>query len=134
MKLWRKIQIIGVAIFLFGFILGFAIIIRGSGLDAARSIASPITYIGLFIIGISVMLKFKTRDLPLHDERTKKISGMGFTYSWLATFLFICLLVGLDALNLLKMTMSQILSMIFIFMFSSSIMIQWYFDKKGDVK
>ncbi len=100
MKLWRKTQIIGVAIFLSGFILGFAIIIRGGGLDAARSIASPITYIGLFITGISVMLKLKTRD----------------------------------ALNILKITISQILSLIFIFMFLSSITIQWYFDKKGDVE
>lgn len=80
------------------------------------------------------MLKLKTRDSPLHDERTKKISGMGFTYSWLAVFLFVSLLAGLDAVNMLNLTISQVLAIIFLFMLLGTYMILWYYDKKSDVE
>lgn len=70
----------------------------------------------------------------LHDERTKKISGRGFTYPWLAMFLFVSLLVGLDAFKMLNLTKSQILALIFLFMLISSIIIHRYYEKKGDVE
>lgn len=135
MKFWNKARFIGLAIFLFGFLLGLEKILNGRGLDTANTIAAPIYYTGLFIIGISFFfMELELKGMPLNDERTKKISGRAFIYSWLAVFLFVCGLVGLDAFNLLNLTVSQVLAIIFLFMLLGTYMILRYYDKKSDVE
>lgn len=106
-------------------------------MDDAKSATAPMSTVVMSILIISVFAMAKDKGMlekSWHDERTQKISGRAFTYSWLATFLFVCTLVGLDAFNMLTVTVSQVLAIIFFFMLIASIMINWHYDKKGDVE
>jgi|GEM_PF-1652314 len=136
MQLWRKLTILWIAAALVYILWGAAIILNGGSYETAKSATFPMNIIVAVLIYISVFTKLKGKSWfeYWHDERTKKISGRAFTYSWLATFLFVCMLVGLDSFNLLTVTVSQVLAIIFFFMLIGSIMIQWYYDKKSDVE
>lgn len=136
MKLWRKLTILWIVAALIYILWGAAIILKAGSYETARSATFPMNIVVGVLIYISIFTKLKDKGWfeSRHDERTKRISGRAFTYSWLATFLFVCILVGLDAFNLLTVTVSQVLAIIFFFMLIGSIIIQWYYDKKSDVE
>jgi hypothetical protein len=138
MKLWHKLTILWILVALLYLLWGASIIIKGASYENVKSTTAPMRIVVLLLIFVSVFTTAKDKGLleykSMHDERTKKISGRAFTYSWLATFLFVCILAGLDAFNLLTITVSQVLTIIFFFMFLGSIMIHWYYDKKSDVE
>ncbi len=137
MKLWHKLMALWIAVALLYLFWGAAIILKGDSFETAESATAPMSIVVLVLIEVSVFAMAKDKGWFEyeygHDERTKKISGRAFTYSWLATFLFVCILVGLDAFNRLTATVSQVLAIIFIFMLLGTIMIHWYYDKKSDV-
>ncbi len=138
MKLWHKLTILWIAAALFYFLWGTAIIFEGGSYETAKSATFPMKIVVFGLIFISVFAEVKDKGWfeyeYRNDERTKKISGRAFTYSWLATFLFVGILVGLDAFDLLDVTISQVLGIIFIFMLLGSTMIHLYYDRKSDVE
>lgn len=138
MKLCHKLTILWIAAALFYFLWGAAIIFKGGSYETAKSATFPMNIVVSVLIYISVFAKLKDKGWfeyeYRNDERTKKISGRAFTYSWLAIFLFVSILVGLDAFDLLTITVSQVLVIISIFMLFGSAMIHWYYDKKSDVE
>ncbi len=138
MKLWHKLTIIWITAAMIYLIWGSAIILKGGSFKTAYSATFPMFIVILLISSISGFARLKDKGMfeyeYLNDERAKKISGRAFTYSWLATFLFVSILVGLDAFNLLTLTVTQVLGILFIFMLLGSAMIHWYYDKKSDVE
>lgn len=138
MKLWHKLTIVSIAAALIYFFWGVAIILKGGSYETAYSATLPMFIVILLLSYISGFARLKDKGMLeyryLNDERAKKISGRAFTYSWMATFLFVGILVGLDAFDLLDVTVSQVLAVISIFMIFGSAMIHWYYDKKSDVQ
>lgn len=138
MKLRHKLTIVSLTAALIYFLWGLAIILKGGSYATAKSATFPMFIVIILLISISGLARLKDKGMfeyeYLNDERARKISGRAFTYSWLAIFLFVCILVGLDAFDMLDVTISQVLGIIFIFMLLGSAMIHWYYDKKSDVE
>ena len=138
MKLWHKLTILWIAAALIYFFWGVVIILKGGSYETAYLATFPMFIVILLLSSIAGFAILKDKGIfeyeYLNDERAKKISGRAFTYSWLAIFLFVGILVGLDAFDLLDVTISQVLGIIFIFMLLGSAMIHWYYDKKSDVE
>ena len=138
MKLWHKLTIIWITAALIYLIWGSTIILKGGSYETAKSATFPMKIVVFGLISISLFAQIKDKGWfeyeYLNDERAKKILGRAFTYSWLAIFLFVGILVGLDAFDLLDVIVSQVLAVISMFMIFGSAMIHWYYDKKSDVE
>ncbi|OYT42299.1 MAG: hypothetical protein B6U86_00565 [Candidatus Altiarchaeales archaeon ex4484_43] len=84
--------------------------------------------IGL-ITGFSKYLGY--REGPRTDERTRKLSAFATTHSWFITFVLVNILFLLDYFDRLKITVSQILGLIFFVMLLTMVGMNVYFKRKG---
>lgn len=89
---------------------------------------------GLIFFVIIVFSLFKKGDLPDRDERTKKMSAYGITYSWLVTLVVITGLSMGQYLRLINLTAEEVLGILLFFMIISANIFKWYFLQKGDIE
>lgn len=96
----------------------------------------PIIFIngGLIILVIAIFRFFKRGDLPDKDERTKKLSAYGITYSWLLTLVVITGLSLIQNLGLIQLSVELVLGVLLFFMIISANVFRWYFMQKGDIE
>ncbi|MBN1455956.1 MAG: hypothetical protein JW945_06880 [Methanomicrobia archaeon] len=88
---------------------------------------------------IAVLLAWFVRwrrmgELPERDERTKKLGAYAATYSWLVTLVLIAVLFWVDYLAVVKLTVTQVLSVTLLVMVLSLNLFRWYFSRRGDVE
>ncbi len=95
----------------------------------------PLTliYTGLIIFVLMAFRLFRRGDLPDRDERTKKLSAYGITYSWLLTLVLLTILYWLEYFKLVEFTVNGIFGLLIFFMIISANVFRWYFMQKGDV-
>ena len=96
-KKYQNLLILGTAVFLLGIVLE-----AFTSLD--KMINMSLANAGLVMIVISVVRGIRYGDLPEKDERTKKLSAYGITYSWFVTLVFLSVLFWVDYFNVLKLT------------------------------
>ncbi len=84
--------------------------------------------IALLFINMGIILVvFKTVQLNKfgagvkQDERTRKISNRGISYSWLATFVFLNILFWVDVMQAVKLELSQGISLVIFVMIISAV-------------
>jgi hypothetical protein len=70
---------------------------------------------------------------PIHDERTKKLSMIGLSYSWLSTIVLLSLVFWIDYFTIIKFNISQLIGVISFWMIFSAIILQTIFKKRGDI-
>jgi hypothetical protein len=87
--------------------------------------------IGL-ILAIVSMLKFNRLGAGSEqDERTRQLSTISLSYSWLLTFIVLNVVFWLDWLNFLNLTLSQGVSLIISVMIISASIAKWWLNTKG---
>ncbi len=117
MKLEHKAElIIGLAFLVAGIFLNQSIAV---GLGIAATLSGIYRYI-------------KYTDLPEHDERTKKLSGVAFGCTLLIVLFTVSILMFIDKFKILDLTVPQVLSLIFLILILSLNIALWYFGRKGD--
>ncbi len=84
--------------------------------------------IGLLFINLGIILVvIKTLQFNKfgagvkQDERTRKISTRGISYSWLTTFVFLNILFWIDVFQIINLDLSQGISLIFFVMIISAV-------------
>ncbi len=119
MKLEHKADlIIGLAFFVAGFLLNQPAAV---GLGIAATLSGIYRYI-------------KYTDLPEHDERTKKLSGVAFGCTLLIVLFSVSILMLIDKFKILDLTVPQVLSLIFLVLIISLNISLWYFGRRSDVE
>lgn len=117
-----------------GIILVFVGILVGFFPDTGRSSPVVLIEIGMIVIIISAFRLSSLEKGPVTDERTKKLSSYGVAYSWLLTLIVIALLVWVDLLELVELTVRDVLLILFLVMVISANVFKWYFVRKADVE
>lgn len=90
----------------------------------------------IFINAGIILVVIKTIQLNKYgagvnqDERTRKISNKGISYSWLITFVFLNLLFWADVLKVVNLDLSQGISLIFFVMIISTVIAKKLFKNK----
>lgn len=77
-------------------------------------------------------MHFKAESGP-QDERSLRIGAYGLSCSWYLTFMVIVMLGLVIALGEVQVDTGMILMILLVLMPVSSILFQWYFNRKGDV-
>lgn len=102
-------------------------------LNMGNEEVSILINIGVAIIVVLLVRLKRTGNLPEKDERTTKLGAYGLSYSWFVTFLALNMLFWVDRLQLVKLTVSGVLFILFVLMLVTAKGFQWYFLSKGDV-
>lgn len=76
----------------------------------------------------------KYTDLPEHDERTKKLSGVAFGYTLLIVLFSVVVFMLIDKFKILDLTVPQVLSLIFLVLILFLNISLWYFGRRSDVE
>ncbi|MBN1896918.1 MAG: hypothetical protein JW789_04320 [Candidatus Aenigmarchaeota archaeon] len=74
------------------------------------------------------------RKYPEHykkDEMTKKVSAISASWSWMTTLFVVTFLFWFDYIELMPLSASQVITMIFTTMIASVLIFRAYFMKKG---
>lgn len=123
--------------YMYKLFLGIVIMAAGMILTAffETDALVPLTliYTGLIIFVLMAFRLFRRGDLPDRDERTKKLSAYGITYSWLLTLVLLTILYWLEYFKLVEFTVNGIFGLLIFFMIISANVFRWYFMQKGDV-
>ncbi|WP_406660131.1 hypothetical protein V7O66_09770 [Methanolobus sp. ZRKC3] len=90
--------------------------------------------IGAVIIFVTFLRAKRYRSGPLKDERTVRIGSYGLSYSWFVSFLVLNILFWIDNMALIKLTVAQVLAIMFFVMIVTAKGFQWYLFRKGDVE
>jgi hypothetical protein len=67
----------------------------------------------------------------IHDEYSRRVGLYSLSYSWLATFFLIILLVWVNHFHLYPLSTAQVLAFTLVFMSVSSVLIKVYFSRRG---
>jgi len=126
-KRYQRTLVLGTAVLLLGMVLGAV-----TGTD--RLINMSLINAGLALIVISVVRGIRYGDMPERDERTKKLSAYGVSYSWFFTLVFLAVLFWVDYFNVLKLTVTQVIGVVYFVMIVTAISFQGYYKRKGDVE
>lgn len=87
--------------------------------------------VGLILTVIS-MIKFNRLGAGSEqDERTRQLSTVSLSYSWLLTFVVLNAVFWLDWLDLLNLTLSQGVSLVIFVMIISASIFKWRLNTKG---
>ena len=90
--------------------------------------------VGIILIASVLIRLIKYRDLPEKDERTIKISNVALSYSWFLTLIFISVLFWVDYLDVVEMTVAEVIGAIYFVMIALALVFVRYFSWKGDVE
>ena len=90
--------------------------------------------VGIILVASILIRLIKYRDLPEKDERTVKISNAALSYSWFLTLIFISVLFWVDYLDVVEMTVAEVIGAIYFVMIALALVFVRYFSWKGDVE
>lgn len=121
--LWLVVQIALVAA------LVLTVLWRGVNTQSVSIVISMV--IAVFIVWF-VQWK-RMAELPDRDERTKKLGAYAAAYSWLVTLVLVAVLFWVDYLAVVKLTVTQVLSVTLLVMVLSLNVFRWYFLRRGDM-
>lgn len=123
---------IGAAEFLVAIILQ----IFWSGIDTiwVSRITSILITVGIVSIALGVGRHMIYKERPEEDERTKKISALTLSYSWIVTLVLVGVLLLLDKWDIFKMTVMQALGLTMFVMIVVAIVAELYLKRKGDIE
>jgi hypothetical protein len=116
---------------------GIAIVLGTIGLQLLYQL--PAIAVLTLINAGTIMIVIGTIDLmkgekgPVHDERTKKLSMVSMTYSWLSTFIVLSLAFWLDYFSLITVTVSQLIGFLTFWMLVTVTGLQAILKRRGDV-
>jgi hypothetical protein len=116
---------------------GIAIVLGTIGLQLLYQL--PAIAVLTLINAGTIMIVIGTIDLmkgekgPVHDERTKKLSMVSITYSWLSTFIVLSLAFWLDYFSLITVTVSQLIGFLTFWMLVTVTGLQAILKRRGDV-
>ncbi|MCL5073508.1 MAG: hypothetical protein M1308_21835 [Actinobacteria bacterium] len=116
--------------FILGVIFGLAILALGIYFD--RSILTS-TGVGAVVASLAGWLR-QSKGYPQQDERTLKLSGTAFRYSWTISALTVGALFLIDSLIPGQLTVKQILSILSVVILFIPAVLVMYFVKKGDAQ
>lgn len=135
MKLWHKLTALWMAVALIYLLWGAAIILQGGTLENAKAATYPLIIVVFVLSGISGLTQIKS-DWKFFkpDERTLKLSGIAFRYSWLGMMMTVAALIGIEALYPAKLTMPQVLSIMGAAVLIIPFVLLQYFERKGDAE
>lgn len=124
-----------IAAVLLNLLWGATIILQGGTLEDAKAATAPMKIVFFVLGGMTVLALVKGEGEPLkHDERTLKLSGVAFRYSWLGIMMTVAALIGIEAYYPAKLIVPQVLSIIYAAVLVIPFVLLWYFERKGDVK
>ncbi len=109
-----------------GFLIGFN--------RRNAQISSSVLSIGITMIIIGIIRKIRQSELVKKDERIKKLSLYGLSYSWITTFILITVLFWFDYFGFLNITTQTYYSIVFATMIISAIAFQKFLYNKGDIE
>lgn len=107
-----------------------------SGIDTiwVSRITSILTTVGIVSIALGVGRHMIYKERPEEDERTKKISALTLSYSWIVTLVLVGVLLLLDKWDIFKMTVMQALGLTMFVMIVVAIVAELYLKRKGDIE
>lgn len=107
-----------------------------SGIDTiwVSRITSFLTTVGIAFIALGVGRHMIYKERPEEDERTKKISALTLSYSWIVTLVLVGVLLLLDKWDIFKMTVMQALGLTMFVMIVVAIVAELYLKRKGDIE
>lgn len=115
--------------FILGVILGLIILALGISFD--RSILTSMG-VGAVVGSLAGWLKQKG-DFPDQDERTLKLSGTAFRYSWMISALAVGALFIIDSLLPEQLAVKQVLAIMSLVILVVPVFLVWYFVRKDDI-
>lgn len=116
--------------FILGLLFGFVILVLG--ISFSKSILTSMG-VGAVVTSLVGWLK-QAKGFPGQDERTLKLSGTAFRYSWTISALTVGALFLVDSLLPGRLTVKQILSILSVIILFIPAVLVWYFVKKGDTE
>ncbi|MCX9012774.1 MAG: hypothetical protein OIN66_16860 [Candidatus Methanoperedens sp.] len=119
MKLEHKVELI----------IGLAFLVAGIFLNQSAAVG-----LGIVATLSGIYRYIKYTDLPEHDERTKKLSGVAFGYTLLIVLFSVIILMLIDKFKILDLTVPLVLSLIFLVLILSLSIFLWYFGRRSDVE
>lgn len=135
MKLWHKILVLWAAVALIHLVWGMAVILDGGTLDDTKAATYPLRIVVFVLSGISGLAMIKGEgEFFKPDERTQKLSGIAFRYSWLGIMMTVAALIGIEALYPARLTAPQVLSIIGAAVLVIPFALIQYFERKGDAQ
>ncbi len=135
MKLWHKLTALWMAVALIYLLWGAAIILQGGTLEDAKAATYPLIIIVFVLSGISGLARIKgDGEVFKPDERTLKLSGIAFRYSWIGMMMTVTVLIGIEALYPAKLTVPQVLSTMGAAVLIIPFVLLQYFERKGDAE
>jgi uncharacterized membrane protein len=123
-----------------GWVLGFAallMLIAGAASLNGSIDSKSVTYfvsIAVAMIFVSIMLLYRRRDEPVHDERTRRVSQKALSYSWWFTYVLIAGMMLVENFGLAKLSVEGVLGITFFFMVASQYLFRWHLNRKGDAE
>lgn len=114
--------------------IGAALTFAGLLLSLAGYNASFMVIAGATAIVLALVIRWRTGHQPESDERSWRIWAFSAGYSWLASLIFVAILLGGGYLGILTMSTQQALEMIAWVMTLSAVLFMAYFRQKGDVE
>ncbi|MCZ7355469.1 MAG: hypothetical protein O8C66_13285 [Candidatus Methanoperedens sp.] len=135
MKLWQKLLVLLWIVVLIHLLWGAAIILQGGTLEEAKTATHPLGIV-IFLLGIISGLALIKGDGEFFkpDERTLKLSGVAFRYSWIGMTMTVAALIGIDAFYPTKLTVPLVLWMMGAAVLIIPFALLQYFERKGDAK
>ncbi|VVB88333.1 Uncharacterised protein [uncultured archaeon] len=119
MKLEHKVELI----------IGLAFLVAGIFLNQSAAVGLGIA---ATLSGIYRYIKYT--DLPEHDERTKKLSGVAFGYTLLIVLFSVIILMLIDKFKILDLTVPLVLSIMGAAVLAIPFVLLQYFERKGDAE
>ena len=114
---------------------GATIILQGGTLDDAKSSTSPMKIVVFILGGITGFALIKGEGAFFKpDERTLKLSGVAFRYSWLVIMMTVAALIGIETFYPARLTLPQVLSIMGAAMLIIPFVFLQYFERKGDAE
>lgn len=135
MKLWHKLIALWIAADLLNVLWGAIIILQGGTLDDAKSATSPMKIVVFVLGGITGLALVKGEgEFFKPDERTLKLSGVAFRYSWFVMMMTVAALIGIETFYPVRLTVPQVLSIVGAAVLIIPFVFLQYFERKGDAE
>ncbi|MCZ7357028.1 MAG: hypothetical protein O8C66_13520 [Candidatus Methanoperedens sp.] len=134
MKIWHGILIFAAILWLIHLFAGISIILKGGSYEAAKSATSPLGIIITLLIYSAAISMIKDKGWFEQDERTLRLSGIAFRYSYICIMIIVAALVGIYILAPEKLSVDITLSVIGTAVLIIPFALLQYFDRKGDAK
>ena len=116
-------------LFLAAFFMLFAAVASFSGGVDSKSL-SYLVSMGVAMVFVGMLLLYRRRNEPVHDERTRRVSQKALSYSWWFTYVLIAVMMLVENFGLAKLSVEGVLGLTFFFMVASQYLFRWHLNSK----